>query len=96
MAIIIEEEKKPIPWTSIIFVLIIVGVIGALSYYLFLAPSPGIEIIAPTALKEASQILSSPLDVPTVINHKVFKILQSIIPPVTVSGLGRENPFSSF
>jgi hypothetical protein len=96
MAIAIKEEKKPINWLPIVFVLILIVVIGILVYYLFLAPTPGIEIIAPTSLKEAGQILSTPLDIPSVRDHRVFKTLLPYVPPITVSNLGRENPFTSF
>ena len=96
MAIIAEEAKKPTNWTAIIFILILIAVVGTLVYYLFLAPTPGIEVIAPAALKEASQILTSPLDVNTVLNHKVFKNLLPPPSPLIVSGLGKENPFSPF
>lgn len=96
MAIIIEEAKKPINWFPIIFGIILIAVIGGLIYYLFLAPTPGIEIIAPATLKEASQILAAPLDIPSVRDHRVFKTLLPYVPSLTVSNLGRENPFSPF
>ena len=53
MAIVIEQKKKAISWfgvlTSVFFLLLIL--IGG--YYLFFAPTPGIEIVAPSALKTA-------------------------------------------
>lgn len=96
MAIIAEEEKKPFNWFSLIFILVIVAIIGTLVYYLFFAPTPAIELITPTALKEASQILTSPLDINAIKNHKVFKSLKPYVPPITVGTLGRDNPFAPF
>jgi len=96
MAIIAEEVKKPFNWFAAISIVVIAAIIGALVYYLFFAPTPAIELITPAALKEASQILTSPLDVNATRNHRVFKLLKPYVSPLTVSRLGRENPFTPF
>ena len=96
MAIVIEQKKKAISWfgvlTSVFFLLLIL--IGG--YYLFFAPTPGIEIVAPSTLKTAVDLSKITFDPSSVVNSRQFKSLKIYTGLPGVGGLGRGNPFQPY
>ena len=93
MAIIIEEEQKNIPWFPIIIGLLIVGALGAATYYLFFAPTPVIDIVLPPALQSAEQLSTIDIDPTSVINSRLFRSLRVYTGLPSVGELGKANPF---
>ena len=96
MAIVIEQKKKSVNWfsvlTSVFFLLLIL--IGG--YYLFFAPTPGIEIVAPSALQSAVDLSQITFDPSSVVNSRQFKSLKIYTGLPGTGVLGRGNPFQPF
>ena len=96
MAIIIEQNKKKAGWFGILVTLLLTAIILAGGYYLFFAPTPGIEIVAPLALRSAVNLSKITFDPASVINSRQFKSLKVYTGLPSVGNLGRSNPFQPF
>lgn len=93
MAILIEEEKRPIPWFPILIGVLILGAISAGTYYLFFAAEPGIEIVLSKTLQSANEISKLEIEPSAVINSAEFRSLRPYTGPPTTGELGKPNPF---
>ncbi len=94
MAIVVEEQRKGFNWFVLMLVVLIVAAIGVASYYLFFAPIPFIEKVAPPrlqSLKDVSQIELSP---EVITANPTFQILKQYINQIEVPTTSlRSNPF---
>ena len=96
MAIVLEEKKKKVNWFAIGVFLFLFAVVIIGGYYLFFAPIPGIETIAPSILRDTSELAKIDLDPSQVINNAVLKNLRQHGGLPSVGNLGRDNPLVSF
>lgn len=94
MPILIEEEKRSIPWFAITMTLVVIGGLSAGTYYLFFAPTPGIDVVLPAALTSATKISAIEIDPSTVINSKAFRSLRVYSGLPSTGDLGKNNPFA--
>jgi hypothetical protein len=96
MAIIINQEKKPINWVNLIVTIVFIVLIFALTYFVFFKQPELIETVLPSnlqTLNSISQIQVDPTPVITVLK-KYFNTTytnQLVIPQA-----GRSNPFIPF
>ncbi len=94
MAIVVEEQRKRFNWFALMLVVLIVAALGIASYYLFFAPTPFIEKVAPSrlqSLKDVSQIELSP---EIITANPTFQILKQYINQIEVPTTSpRSNPF---
>jgi uncharacterized membrane protein len=95
VAIIIEEEKRKINWFALTLIIFLIAIISAAIYYLFFAPTPFAEKIAPSNLQSLQDLSSVKLQPETVINNPYFQILKQYVNPIEVStdSIGKTNPF---
>ncbi len=93
MAILIEEEKRPVNWLAVLIVIFIVAVLGFGTYYLFFAPTPAIEIILPANLQSANKVNNIAADSSTVLTSDAFKSLKNDISGPGIGQTGKANPF---
>jgi len=94
MAIVFEKQKKPINWIMILSIAFAIIFIGALTYYLFFAPTPQIDIVLPQPLDQAKTISSLEFTDPSVVvNSPSFQSLRQYVGTPGVGTLGRSNPF---
>lgn len=96
MAILMEEgngRHGSLKALAIVSVLIILGIV---TYYLFFAPAPLIEVIIPSGLKSVSQISEEGLNTPEVFNSPVYRSLRQYVADPVIGEIGRTNPFSSW
>lgn len=94
MAIIVEEEnggRGPFRALAIATVIII---LIAITYYLFFAPAPLIEVIIPPELQSVSQISETGLNAPEIFNSPVYSSLKQYVAEPEAGEVGRTNPFS--
>lgn len=97
MAIIVERKTKTINWLALSIGLFALIFVAAVVYYLFLAPTPGIEgfIVPPSSeievAKGAQEILGSGIDAESVLQK--LEPFEDQIPSPTPGELGRDNPF---
>ncbi len=94
MSLLIEEEKRPVPWFPVVIGLLILGSIVAGTYYLFFAEKPGIEIVLPPALRSADEIARFQDGPFKVINSNEFKSLRRYEGLPSTGELGKANPFT--
>lgn len=96
MAIILKEQKRKANWFAIVVFLFLLVVILITAYFLFFAPVPGIETIAPTGLKSVSQLSKEAelFDPTTVVSDPVLKTLRQYGGLPSTGNLGRANPFA--
>ena len=98
MAILLEGEKKKMNWMPIGIVAALLAIVFASTYYLFFTPEPFIEVIAPAAIKEKTQISSINLtqNISDLQKEKTLTNLREKVPSPTTGTLGRSNPFLVF
>ncbi|MBM3281593.1 MAG: hypothetical protein FJY91_02515 [Candidatus Harrisonbacteria bacterium] len=96
MAIIIENRKSNFNFFTFLFFIFLFFVVIGGAYYLFFAPTPGIEIVAPSSLQSSEEIADVKFDPGSVIGDPVLKNLRQFGAPPEPGDLGRSNPFSSF
>ncbi len=65
-------------------------------YFLFFAPTPGIEIVLPGSLQSADKVTAVQIDPSTVLNSREFRSLRSYTGLPGVGQVGRDNPFLPF
>lgn len=93
MAIVIEQNKKKFSWYGVLVTLFFLTIILVGGYYLFFAPTPGIEIVAPNSFQSAVNLARITFDPASVVNSSQFKSLRVYTGLPTVGNLGRNNPF---
>jgi len=96
MAIVIEENKSPRKWGTIIGVIIVVILVFSGVYLLFFKKPVLIEMAIPAPAQktqELSQLNFNPQDIQ---NNPVFQALRQFAPSSTAGELGRSNPFLPF
>ncbi len=93
MAIIIEEEKKKINWFALAVIILIIATIITATYYLFFAPTPLIERVAPTRLQSLQELSNIRLQPETIVNNPKFQILKQYVNPIEIGQVGKSNPF---
>ncbi|MFA5098778.1 MAG: hypothetical protein WC461_00975 [Candidatus Paceibacterota bacterium] len=93
MAIIVEEEKRRINWFPLILWISLSGIIIALAYYLFFAPTPLIEKVISQNTQTLKDLSGIKLNPEEVVNNPKFQILRQYINPVEAGMPGKSNPF---
>lgn len=76
--------------------LVVLGVLFIGAYYLFFAPTPAFDYIAPTPLQQATELSNFDLDPDTVLKSSQFRSLTPINGLPTGGAFGRSNPFLNF
>lgn len=95
MAIILEEEKKPVNWMNIAIAGVVVVVIFVGAYFIFFKQPQFIEVVAPTGLREINTISQLSFDPQALVGSPVFKSLKSYATASTPPAVtGRANPFA--
>ncbi len=84
-------RRGPFKVLAIIVALIILGTV---TYYLFFAPAPLIEVIIPSGLRSVSQISEAGLNTPGIFNSPVYRSLRQYVADPVIGEIGRTNPFS--
>ena len=96
MAVVLEQQKRKTNWFAVVVFIFILAVILGLAYFLFFAPTPGIEIIAPSQLEEAAGLAELELDSNKLISDPVLKSLKQYGTQPSIGVLGKDNPFVGF
>ncbi len=96
MAIVIEEQKKKINWFALAVVILLVAVVALSAYYLFFAPTPLVEKVAPARLQSIQELSSIKLQPDMVISNPSFQILKQYVNPIEIQidSVGKTNPFA--
>lgn len=94
MAVIIDEEKKPVNWFAIGVLAVIVIIIFAGGYYLFFKKPELIETVAPKELDRLNSLSRVSFDPNSVLDSSAFKALRQYASPPALPAAGRDNPFA--
>ena len=93
MAIIIEEEKRKINWFALAVIILIIATIITATYYLFFAPTPLIERVAPARLQSLQELSHIRWQPEAIINNPNFQILKQYVNPIEIGPVGNTDPF---
>lgn len=94
MAILVEQEKKPVNWIGGFTVLFIVVALFVFAYLLFFKKPEVLDKVTPKNLENINKISEITIDPEGVINSPAFQGLKTYASPITVTETsGRENPF---
>lgn len=96
MAIVFEQKKNSFGFFRLLIVLFLLTVIGGTVYYLFFAPVPGIEVVAPLTLQQAEELSQIQFDPASVVGSPQFKRLKVYTGLPGTGVLGRPDPFVPF
>lgn len=78
--------------TFVVSISVVVGVI----YFLFFAPVPGIEVIAPASVVSTSELSGIEFSPESVVNSDKFRLLRRYTGQASIGQVGRDNPFIKF
>ncbi len=81
---------------SLVMIIVLVGVVFAGAYYLFFAPTPGIEVIIPTDQKIAQDLSAVTVRPEEVNQNATYQSLRQITTTASPGQVGRSNPFLKF
>jgi len=95
MAIILEGKRKFNFWYWAAVGLVL-AVLLAGSYFLFFAPVPAIEVVAPVSTRSAAEISSVDFDPASLVNSDAFRSLRRYTGTPTTGQTGRPNPFIKY
>jgi uncharacterized membrane protein len=94
MAILVEEEKRPVNWIGIITAIFIVVAVFVLAYFLFFKKPEIIDQVTPTGLSSINEISKIKFDPEAVVNSPTFNSLKDSTPKLTPRETpGKQNPF---
>ncbi len=96
MAIVVEEEKKPVNLAAIASTIVVVLVLFIGAYLLFFKKPQLIDIVSPGSANDLTRISKLNFNPEEVVNNPVFKSLRNFGGAVTNSTPGRNNPFKPF
>lgn len=96
MAIVIEEQKPPKNWGTVIAISAVIILIFAGVYFLFFKKPILIEMVAPASLEKTKKLSQLKFDPAGIQNNEVFKSLRQYTTLPTAGELGRNNPFLPF
>ncbi|MBI2888305.1 MAG: hypothetical protein HYY10_00075 [Candidatus Liptonbacteria bacterium] len=97
MAIIIEEEQQnPTSTITVIVWVVIVGVVGVATYYLFFKNPELISFPTPESFKSTEALSKIDLDPERLMRSSTFLELKQYVSLPQPTKLGRPNPFLGF
>lgn len=96
MAILLQQQKRKTNWFAVFVFLFLIAVIFGGGYFLFFAPTPGIDIIIPASLGTAEKISKVHIDPAQIINDPMLKNLRHYGTAPSAGNVGRKNPFMGF
>lgn len=97
MAILVEEEKKPVNWFSLVVAVLFVLIVFVGGYYVFFRKPELIEVVIPQSLDQVNKLSKVSINTEKVFDSVFFKL-----PPkqygfdLTSEVPGKSNPFTPF
>lgn len=81
---------------KLIMFIVVLGVLFFAAYYLFFAPTPAFDYIAPQSLRQAAELSRFDIEPSSVLESPEFRSLRKINGLPTGGTFGRANPLSGF
>ncbi len=96
MAIIIEQDKKPVNWFNIIVIAVVVAIMFAVVYFIFFNKPELIDVVVPGNLNNIKQLSQVQVDPTPVVNTLNKYFTNNYGASLNIPTPGRSNPFSPF
>ena len=96
MAIIVEQEKKPVNWLNLTVVIVFVVLIFALAYFVFFKKPELIDVVLPGNLSKINTLSQVQVDPGPVVNTLQKYFTTNYGSSLTIPTPGRTNPFTPF
>lgn len=96
MAIIVEQEKKPLNWINIAVIIVFVILIFGLAYYVFFKRPELVETILPQKLTSLSSLKELKIDPNPLLADLKKYFTTTYNTETTIPSVGRVNPFEPF
>ncbi len=94
MAIVVQEEKKPVNWIGMLTVVFLVVALFVLSYFLFFKRPEVIEQVTPKKFDDINKISRISFDPEAIVSSESFQALKNYAPSfVPRETPGKPNPF---
>lgn len=93
MAIIVEEEKKPVNWFNVVVAAVIVAVVFAVVYFIFFKNPELIDVVVPGGLNGINQLSQVQVDPAPVVGTLNKYFTGNFGSSLTIPTPGRPNPF---
>ncbi len=96
MAIIVQQEKKPVNWFNITIIAVFIVVLFLLMYFIFFKKPELVEVVVPAKLQNLSKISQAQLDPTPVVNELNQYFSNNTNQQISIPTPGRTNPFQPF
>lgn len=96
MAILVEQEKKPVNWFNVIGIIVLVAVIFAGAYFVFFKKPELIDVVVPGGLSDIKTLSQVQIDPAPVVNSLKQYFTTNYGSSITIPTPGRSNPFVPF
>ena len=96
MAIIIEQEKKPINVFNIVAVVVVVAIIFGVVYFIFFSKPELIDVVVPGNLDSIQELSQIQVDATPVVNTLNKYFTNNYGSSLSIPTPGRSNPFLPF
>ncbi len=93
MAIIVEQDKKPVNWFNVVVILTVVVVLFAVVYFIFFSKPELIDVVVPGSLNNIKQLSLVQVDPAPVVSTLNKYFTGNFGTSLTIPAPGRPNPF---
>ncbi len=93
MAIIVEEEKKPVNWFNVVVVAVVVVIVFAVVYFVFFNSPELIDVVVPGGLNDINQLSQIQVDPTPVVSTLNKYFTGNFGVSLNIPAPGRPNPF---
>ncbi len=96
MAIIVEQEKKPVNWVNVVAIVVFVVLVFAVAYFVFFNKPELIDVVLPGGLRNINTLSQVQVDPSPVVTTLQKYFTTNYNSPITIPTPGRTNPFAPF
>ena len=96
MAIIVEQEKKPVNWFNLIVIAVVVVILFSVVYFIFFSNPQLIDVVVPGNLKSIKQLSEVQVDPTPVVTTLNKYFVGNFGASLSIPTPGRPNPFLPF
>ena len=96
MAIMVEQDKKPINWINAVAIVVFVALVFAVAYFILFNKPQFIDVVLPGSLSNIKTLSQVQVDPTPVVNSLQKYFTTNYGSSLTIPTPGRTNPFAPF
>jgi flagellar basal body-associated protein FliL len=96
MAIMVEQDKKPVNWINVIAIVVFIVLVFAVAYFIFFNKPQLIDVVLPGNLKSINTLSQVQIDPTPVVQSLQKYFTTNYGSSLTIPTPGRTNPFTPF